>query len=191
MEDQAYGVSWSCRSSRSQPSARDQQSTRSKSGAPTLSACSAWSTTRSTFCLVLPALTLTTGFAELRWLSGRPQTTDLAVGVRPRGVDADRLWPGRHSHQHPWTVGGCLAWLLYLPLPGPRMICMRASDLPAAAPHSAAQHPISLSSIRPATCSSIERSEVPRCPPNGPTIDGKDGVAGSIPAGGSTHALTS
>jgi len=191
MEDQAYGVSWSCRSSRSQPSARDQQSTRSKSGAPTLSACSAWSTTRSTFCLVLPALTLTTGFAELRWLSGRPQTTDLAVGVRPRGVDADRLWPGRHSHQHPWTVGGCLAWLLYLSLPGPRMICMRASDLPAAAPHSASQHPISLSSIRPATCSCIERSEVPRCPPNGPTIDGKDGVAGSIPAGGSAPALTS
>jgi hypothetical protein len=90
------------------------------------------------------------------------------------------------SHQHPWTVGGCLAWLLYLALPGPRMICMRASDLPAATPHTASQHPISLSSIRPATCSSIERSEVPRCPPNGPTIDGKDEVAGSIPAGGST-----
>ena len=68
---------------------------------------------------------------------------------------------------------------------------LRASDLPAAAPHTASQHPISLSSIRPATCSSIERSEVPRCPPNGPTIDGKDGVAGSIPAGGSTPKLTS
>jgi hypothetical protein len=27
-----------------------------------------------------------------------------------------------------WTVGGCLAWPLYLALPGPRMICMRASD---------------------------------------------------------------
>jgi hypothetical protein len=80
------------------------------------------------------------------------------------------------SHQHPldsWRLDlhGC-----YLPLPCPRMICMRASDLPAAAPHTASQHPISLSSIRPATCSSIERSEVPRCPPNGPTIDGKDGV---------------
>jgi hypothetical protein len=115
------------------------------------------------------------------------QTKDLAVGVRPRGVDADRLWPGRHSHQHPWTVGGCMA-----ALPGPArptMICMRASDLPAAAPHTASQHPISLSSIRPATCSSIERSEVPRCPPNGPTIDGKDGVAGSIPARGSTDSL--
>jgi hypothetical protein len=37
----------------------------------------------------------------------------------------------------PWTVGGCLAWLLCLGLPGPRMICMRASDLPAAAPHAA------------------------------------------------------
>jgi hypothetical protein len=66
------------------------------------------------------------------------------------------------------------------------MIRMRASDLPAAAPRTASQHPISLSSIRPATCSSLEWSEVPRCPPNGPTIDGKDGVAGSIPAGGST-----
>ncbi|HSO53641.1 MAG TPA: hypothetical protein VL330_13035 [Actinomycetes bacterium] len=65
----------------------------------------------------------------------------------------------------------------YLALPGSRMICMRASDLPAATPHTASQHPISLSSIRPATCSSIERSEVPRCPPNGPTIDGKDGIA--------------
>jgi hypothetical protein len=52
---------------------------------------------------------------------------------------------------------------------------LRASDLPAAVPHTASQHPISLSSIRPATCSSMERSEVPRCPPNGPTIDGKDG----------------
>jgi hypothetical protein len=78
----------------------------------------------------------------------------------------------------------------YLALPGPRMICMRASDLPAAAPHTASQHPISLSSIRPATCGSVERSEVPRCPPNGPTIDGKDGVAGSIPAGGSIYRLT-
>jgi hypothetical protein len=68
---------------------------------------------------------------------------------------------------------------------------LRASDLPAAVPHTASQHPISVPSIRPATCSSIERSEVPRCPPNGPTIDGKDGVAGSIPAGGSTQALTS
>jgi hypothetical protein len=69
------------------------------------------------------------------------------------------------------------------------MICMRASDLPAAAPHTASQHPISLSSIRPATCGSVERSEVPRCPPNGPTIDGKDGVAGSIPAGGSSKKV--
>jgi hypothetical protein len=63
-------------------------------------------------------------------------------------------------------------------LPGPArptMICMRASDLPAVAPRTASQHPISLSSIRPATCSSIERSEVPRCPPNGPTIDGRMG----------------
>jgi hypothetical protein len=68
---------------------------------------------------------------------------------------------------------------------------MRASDLPAAAPHTASQHPTSLSPIRPATCSSIERSEVPRCPPKGPTIDGKDGVAGSIPAGGSTKPMTS
>ena len=90
------------------------------------------------------------------------------------------------SHQHPldsWRLS-CMA-----ALPGPArptMICMRASDLPAVAPRTASQHPISLSSIRPATCSSIERSEVPRCPPNGPTIDGKDGVAGSIPAGGST-----
>ena len=81
----------------------------------------------------------------------------------------------------PWTVSGCLAWLLYLPA-RPSMICMRASDLPAATPHTALQHPISLSSIRPSTCGSVERSEVPRCPPNGPTIDGKDGVAGSIPA---------
>jgi hypothetical protein len=89
----------------------------------------------------------------------------------------------------PWTVSGCLAWLLYLPA-RPSMICMRASDLPAAAPHTASQHPISLSSIRPATCGSVERSEVPRCPPNGPTIDGKDGVAGSIPAGGSTKPMT-
>jgi hypothetical protein len=95
------------------------------------------------------------------------------------------------SHQTPWTVGGCLAWLLDLALPGPRMLCMRASDLPAAAPHTASQHPISLSSIRPATCSSLERREVPRCPPNGPTIDGKDGVAGSIPARGSTKPMTS
>jgi hypothetical protein len=71
------------------------------------------------------------------------------------------------------------------------MICMRASDLPAAAPHTASQHPICLSSIRLATCGSVERSGVPRCPPNGPTIDGKDGVAGSIPAGGSTPRLTS
>jgi hypothetical protein len=46
------------------------------------------------------------------------QAKDLAVGVRPRGMDGDRLWPGRHSHQHPWTVGGCLTWLLYLTLPG-------------------------------------------------------------------------
>ena len=84
----------------------------------------------------------------------------------------------------PWTVGGCVAWPLYLALPGPRMICMRASDLPAAAPRTASQHPISLSSIRPATCCSIERSEVPRCPPNGPTIDGKDVLsAGARPVG--------
>jgi hypothetical protein len=79
-------------------------------------------------------------------------------------------------------------------LPGPARRTndlQRASDLPAAAPHTASQHPISLSSRRPATCSSIERSEVPRCPPNGPTIDGKDGVAGSIPAGGSTKQMTS
>src|SRR4029453_17028608 len=68
---------------------------------------------------------------------------------------------------------------------------LRASDLPAAVPHTASQHPVSLSSIRPATCSSIGRSEAPRCPPNGPTIDGKDGVAGSIPAGGSPPRLTS
>ena len=32
----------------------------------------------------------------------------------------------------------------YLALPGSRMICMRASDLPAATPHTASQHPISL-----------------------------------------------
>ena len=84
------------------------------------------------------------------------------------------------SVKTPWTIRCCL--VNRCP-PAPTRV--RASDLPATAPHTASQHPISLSSIRPATCGSVERSEVPRCPPNGPTIDGKDGVAGSIPAGGS------
>jgi hypothetical protein len=45
------------------------ESTRSKSGALSFPACSARSTTRSTFCLALPAPTLTVGFPELRCFS--------------------------------------------------------------------------------------------------------------------------
>jgi hypothetical protein len=86
----------------------------------------------------------------------------------------------------PWTIRCCL--VIRCP---PARTGLRASDLPAAAPHTASQRPISLSSMRPATCSSIGRSVVPRCLPKGPTIDGKDGVAGSIPAEGSTLRLTS
>jgi hypothetical protein len=53
------------------------ESTRSKSGALSLRACSARSTTRSMFCLDLPGLTLTAGFPELRCLSR------MTLGFRP------------------------------------------------------------------------------------------------------------
>jgi hypothetical protein len=41
------------------------------------------------------------------------------------------------------------------------------------------------------TCSVAWVGEVAHGGVNSPSINGKDGVAGSIPAGGSTHALTS
>ena len=66
------------------------QSIRSRSGALGDRACLPWSTTRSTFCLALPAPTLTAGLLTCaalparRWLSRRPQATDLAVELQAR-----------------------------------------------------------------------------------------------------------
>jgi hypothetical protein len=76
--DQAPGQAGTRSRSASDPeSVVDQESTRLRSGALGCSACSARSTTRSMFCLVLPGLTLTAGFPELRQLS---RTT---LGFRP------------------------------------------------------------------------------------------------------------
>jgi hypothetical protein len=114
-------------------------------------------------------------------------STSRYLATRERtGWTTHLTWPARRTRgSTPRTMRGCL--VIRCP---PAPTGLRASDLPATAPHTTS-HPISLSSIRPATRGSIERSEVPCCPPNGPTIDGKDGVGGSIPAGGSTARLTS
>jgi hypothetical protein len=75
----------SSRSGAEPPKAQPDESTRFRSGALSLSAWLARSTTPSMFCLALPALTLTIGFPNLRFLyrttlAFRPhQATDLAV----------------------------------------------------------------------------------------------------------------
>jgi hypothetical protein len=61
-----------------------------------------------------------------------------------------------------------------------------ARDLPETALHAASRRSTTRSSIAPRTCTVVWPREVLRGVANNPRIDGKDGVAGSIPAGGST-----
>ena len=70
------------------------------------------------------------------------------------------------------------------------MFC-RARDLPETALHVASRRPTTQPSTAPFTCAVVWAHEVVRGLVNLRRIDGKDGVAGSIPAGGSTQALTS
>jgi hypothetical protein len=66
-----------------------------------------------------------------------------------------------------------------------------ARDLPGTALHVASRYPTTQPSTTPHTCAVALVGEVEHGVVNHPSIHGKDGVAGSIPAGGSTHALTS
>jgi hypothetical protein len=66
-----------------------------------------------------------------------------------------------------------------------------ARDLPETALHTTSRRPTTRPSAAPLTCALVLRREVPHGVVNLPHIDGKDGVVGSIPAGGSTQALTS
>jgi hypothetical protein len=66
-----------------------------------------------------------------------------------------------------------------------------ARDLPGTAPRVPSRRPLAQSSAPPFTCAVVWGREVLCGGVNDPSIDGKDGVAGSIPAGGSTQALTS
>jgi hypothetical protein len=67
----------------------------------------------------------------------------------------------------------------------------RARNLPETTPRTASRRPTPNLSPAPVRCADVWRREVPQGVVNSPRIDGKDGVAGSIPAGGSTQALTS
>jgi hypothetical protein len=64
-------------------------------------------------------------------------------------------------------------------------------DLPETALHATSRNPTPRSSAAPFTWAVVWPREVLRGGVNHPHIDGKDGVAGSIPAGGSTPRLTS
>ena len=66
-----------------------------------------------------------------------------------------------------------------------------ARDLPETALRTTSRRPIPQPSIAPLTCAVMWAREVLRGVVNQRRIDGKDGVAGSIPAGGSTPRLTS
>ena len=61
-----------------------------------------------------------------------------------------------------------------------------ARELPETALHAASRRPTTQSSAAPLTCADVWRHEVLHGVVNPRRIDGKDGVAGSIPAGGST-----
>jgi hypothetical protein len=96
------------------------ESTRSKSGALSFPACSARSTTRSTFYLALPALTLTVGFPELRCLSRttlafRPPP-DYGSGGQPGVVAGAAHWGpvpvGHRCRVVDGPAAGCPAWPL-------------------------------------------------------------------------------
>jgi hypothetical protein len=66
-----------------------------------------------------------------------------------------------------------------------------ARDLPETALHVASPRLTTQPSTAALTCAIVWAHEVVRGVVNLPRIDGKDGVAGSIPAGGSTPRLTS
>ena len=66
-----------------------------------------------------------------------------------------------------------------------------ARNLPETTPHATSRHPTTRPPTAPFTCAVAWAREVLRGIVNGPRIDGKDGVAGSIPAGGSTKPMTS
>jgi hypothetical protein len=66
-----------------------------------------------------------------------------------------------------------------------------ARDLPETALRVTWRRPTTQPSAAPFTCSVVWVGEVVHGDVNHPRIDGKDGVAGSIPAGGSTPVLTS
>jgi hypothetical protein len=61
-----------------------------------------------------------------------------------------------------------------------------ARDLPEAALHAASPRLRTQASTEPLTCSDMRPCEALHGHVNYPRIDGKDEVAGSIPAGGST-----
>jgi hypothetical protein len=67
-----------------------------------------------------------------------------------------------------------------------RMGAWRARDLPETTPHSASPRLTRRGVAGPPTCAVAWAREVLHGVVNRPRIDGKDGVAGSIPAGGST-----
>jgi len=67
----------------------------------------------------------------------------------------------------------------------------RARDLPETAQRVASRRPTSNLWTAALTCAVVWAREVLRGLANHRSIDGKDGVAGSIPAGGSTKAMTS
>jgi hypothetical protein len=66
-----------------------------------------------------------------------------------------------------------------------------ARDLPETALHATSRRPMNQPSAAPFTCVVVWGREVLQGDANHPHINGKDGVAGSIPAGGSAYALTS
>jgi hypothetical protein len=61
-----------------------------------------------------------------------------------------------------------------------------ARDLPETGPRVASRHPTTPPLTPPRTCGAVGRSGAPQGLSKGPSVNGKDGVAGSIPAGGST-----
>jgi hypothetical protein len=67
-----------------------------------------------------------------------------------------------------------------------KVIAGRARDLPETALRTASLHPTTPISAAPLTCAVVRGRGVRHGVVNRPRIDGKDGVAGSIPAGGST-----
>jgi hypothetical protein len=79
----------------------------------------------------------------------------------------------------------CPAWLHHGPERLPRRLFAR--NLPETTPHATSPHPTTQLSTAPLTCAIVLGHEVPHGVVTRPRIDGKDRVAGSIPAGGSTR----